>query len=177
MTLHVDIFFFKNHGRLIKKVYFTAVYRCEQALTDSLCLADVVLEKVKKDFPDVSHLYAKSDNAPSYHGNYYMESLYKLCKEKGVSLQRYDYNEPSRGKDQCDRESAGAKSVLRSFVDAGNDLQSAEDIYDGLHHGKGIQNADVAVVEIDSKASKLHGSTPIPNVSQYHSFRFFLTTC
>jgi len=98
----------------MKKVYFTAVYRCEQRLVDSLGLADVVLEKMKKDFPDVCQLYAKSDNAPSYHGNYYMESLYKLCKEKRISLQRYDYNESSCGKDQCDRESAGVKSVLRS---------------------------------------------------------------
>eukprot|EP00111_Clytia_hemisphaerica_P013103 TCONS_00038459-protein len=99
MTLHVDVFFFKDREEnLIKKVYFTAAYRCEQALVDSLCLADVVLEKAKKDFPNMSQLYAKSDNAPSYHGNYYLESLYKLCKDKDISLQRYDYNEPSRGR-------------------------------------------------------------------------------
>ena len=116
-----------------------------------------MLEKVKEDFPGVKNIYAKSDNASSYHGNYYMEALYNLCKEKQVALLRYDYNEPSRGKDQCDRESAGAKCVIRSFVDAGNDLTTAEDIYTALHHGKGIQNADVAVVSIDSKASFLSG--------------------
>ena len=173
MKLHVDVFFHKVNGRLRKKVYFTAVYRCKQGLVVSLCLADVVLEKLKKDFPHLMQLYAKSDNAPSYHDNFHMEALYKLCKGKQISLQRHDYKQPSRGKDQCDRESAGAKCVLRNFVDASNNLITTEDIYNGLHHGKGIQNADVAVVKIDSKASRLSGSTLIPNISYYHSFRFF----
>ena len=44
---------------------------------------------------------------------------------------------------------------------------------DALHHGKGIQNADVAVVSIDSQASELSGPTTIPNISSYHSFQFF----
>jgi len=49
-------------------------------------------------------------------------------------------------------------------MDAGNDLQTAEDNIP-RYHRKGIQNANVAVIEIDSKASKLQGSTPIPNIS------------
>jgi len=46
MTLHVDVFFVKENEQVKKKVYFTAVYRCEQGLVDSLCLGDVVLAKV-----------------------------------------------------------------------------------------------------------------------------------
>ena len=106
MTLHVDVFFLKENGQLRKKVYFTAVYRCEQGLTDSLCFTEVVLPKVRDDFPAVRYLYAKSDNTPSYHGNYYVEALYNLCKAKQFYLQWYDYNEPSHGKDQCDREAS-----------------------------------------------------------------------
>ena len=94
MTLHVDVFFLKENGQLRKKVYFTAVYRCEQGLTDSLCLAEVVLPKVRDDFPAVRYLYAKSDNASSYHENYYVKALYNLCKAKQFYLKRYNYNEP-----------------------------------------------------------------------------------
>ena len=130
------------------------------------------MAKVKEDFPGLKNSYAKSDNASSYHGNYYIEALYNLCKEKQLALLRYDCNKPSRGKDQCDRESAGAKSVIRSFVDAGNDPVTAEDIYTALHHGKEIQNADVAVVSKNSKASILPGQSPIQNKSNYHSFQF-----
>ena len=127
MTLHVDVTFTKENDQLKKKVYFTSVYRCEQGLIDNLCLVDVVLAKVKEDFPELKNLYAKSNNASPYHGNYYIEALYNLCKEKQLALLRYDYNEPSRRKDQCDRGSAD------------------------------VQNADVAVVSIDWKASILSG--------------------
>ena len=63
--------------------------------------------------------------------------------------------------------------MIRSFVDAGNDLTTAEDIHSALHHGVGIKNADVAVVMIESKESMLSGPTTIPNISNYHSFQFF----
>ena len=173
MTLHVDVIFTKENDQIKKKVYFIAIYRCEQGLIDALCLADVVLAKVKEDFPALKNLYAKSDNALSYHGNYYVEALYNLHKEKQLALLRYDYREPPRIKDQCDRESAGAKSVIRSFMDAGNDLMTAEDTYAAFHHVKGIQNADVAVVSIDLKASLLSGQSPIQNISNHHFFQFF----
>ena len=94
MTLRVDVFFLKENGQLRKKVYFTAVYRCEQGLIDSLCLAEVVLPKVRDDFPAVRYLYAKSDNASSYHEDYYVKALYNLCKAKQFYLKRYNYNEP-----------------------------------------------------------------------------------
>ena len=127
MALHVDVIFTKENDQLKKRVYFTAVYRFEQGLIDALCLADVVLGKVKENLPGLKNLYAKSNNASSYHGNYYIEVLDNLCKEKQLALLKYDYNEPSCRKDQCDRESAGAKSVIRSFLNAGNDLMTAED--------------------------------------------------
>ena len=92
MTLHVDVIFTKENDQLKKKVYFTAVYRCEQGLIDALYLADVALAKFKGDFPGLKNLYAKSDNASSYHGNYYIEALYNLCKEKQLALLRYDCN-------------------------------------------------------------------------------------
>ena len=58
-------------------------------------------------------------------------------------------------------------------MDAGNDLLPAEATHDPLHHGKEIQNTDVAVVSIDSQASESSGSTTILNISNYYSFQFF----
>ena len=40
---------------------------------------------------------------------------------------RYDFNEPCKGKDQFDRESAGAKAVINSYVSSGNDVMRADD--------------------------------------------------
>ena len=67
-------------------------------------------------------MFTKSDNAGCYQGNLSAEAIYKICKGRNIKLLRHDYNEPCCGKDQCDRESAAAKTILRSYVDSGNDL-------------------------------------------------------
>ena len=117
-------------------------------------------------------LYANSDNAGLYHGNSYAEALYVMCKDKGFTLKRYDFNEPCRGKDQYDREAAGAKSLMRSYIDAGNDILTTEDVFKALHYGKGIQNAKVSCISINSSKATLNPCTTIPKISQYHSFEF-----
>ena len=58
-------------------------------------------------------------------------------------------------------------------MDAGNDLLTVKAIYDALHQGKRIQNADVAVISVDSQASELSEPTTIPNISNYQYFQFF----
>ena len=161
----------KQQNLLKKHVYFTVIQRCEQGIGDTLILADVVLDQFCEDFPLVSEVYIKSDNAGSYHGNYCLKVLYNICKNKNIKLLRYDYNEPCCGKDQCDRESAAAKSLLRSFVDAGNDITTANDIYKGLQYGFGLKNASVGVKEYDNSATILSASK-IQKISQYHSFQF-----
>ena len=141
-------------------------------MSEMLGMADLVPGEFKKECPYVKKIYGKSDNAGSYHGNFSAETLYKIFKSKGVNLVWYDYNEPCCGKDQCDQESVVAKNLIRSFVDAGNDVISANDIFKALQFAKGVKNTKVGVVEIDSSKSMLKGKT-IPNISQFHSVEFF----
>ena len=97
------------------------------------------------------------------------ESMYHLCQKRNIQLLRYDFNEPCCGKDQCDGESAAAKSILRSFIDAGNDVMNAEDVYEGLHYGFGMKNTKVAVAKIEKVT--LSGQK-IRNITDYHSIEF-----
>ena len=99
-------------------------------------------------------LFCKSDNVNCYQSNFAAEWLYHLCKQHGIQLLRYDYNKPSKWKDQCDRDSATAKALLRNYVDAGNNLANAYDIYSGLHYASGVASATVAVIEIDKKKNR-----------------------
>ena len=41
------------------------------------------------------------------------------------------------------------KALLINYVDAGNNLANANDIYSGLHYASSIANAKVAVIDID----------------------------
>ena len=136
-----------------------------------MCISLNVLKEIKKDLPKVTKVYMKSDNASCYHGNYSAELNHLICKQEHVKLLRYDFNEPQKGKDQCDREAAPAKNQLRSYVEAGNDIDNDVDIYNALHYAKGLKNSKVCVVDISTKDTKL--SCPkTKNVSTYHSISY-----
>ena len=171
MSLHVDVLFRLVDGEMKKFVYFTAMQRSDQDAEDILALAEHVLKQIKLDHPDVKTIYTKSDNASCYHNSIGPEALYRLCLEKNLTLLRYDFNEPCRGKDQCDRESANAKTILRSYLCAGNDVMTAEDIYDGLHYGYGVKDAAVSVATNDKSKSNLTGKKTA-NFTRYHSIEF-----
>ena len=134
--------------------------------------ADNVLDEFKKDRPMISKIYAKSDNAGCYHGNYVLEALYKICTKKGITLLQYDYNQSCKGKDQCGRKSDGAKAGISSFVNSGHDLKDANDVFNALHYGKGIKNMNGCVLEVDLQESALQGSE-IKDIRAFHSSQFF----
>ena len=141
IRLHLDDFLMKQMNLKNRRVYFTVSQKCEQL--DQFC----------QDFPLVSKVHIKSDNTGSYHWDYSLKVLYNICKKKNINLIRY-YKKPCCCKDQCDRESAPAKSLLRTFVDAGNDIITANDIYKGLNYGFPL-NASVGVIEYDNSATIL----------------------
>ena len=101
-SLHIDVFFITQNGNIRKRVYYSSVYRCDQEIADTLSPASTVLDKFKEDHPNIRDIYAKSDNASFYPGNFVLEALHKLCLSKNINLKQYDYNEPAHGKDQCD---------------------------------------------------------------------------
>ena len=129
------------------------------------------MNKVLSDEPNMRKLYVKLDNASSYHGNYAVEALHFLSKNKCIKLVRYNYNEPCRGKDQCGQEAACAKSLIQSYVDAGNDALTEEDIHRGLHYECGMKYSAVAVAHLNNN-KKIASGTKILKISKYHSFEF-----
>ena len=48
MTLHIDLFFYKLHDSVQKEVYMTAATCCDQGMSETLLLADLVLKEFKK---------------------------------------------------------------------------------------------------------------------------------
>ena len=133
MSVHIDVLLTKNMllNELVKHVYYTVLYRCKQTLEDTLSITENVLDEFKKDQPEVTKMFMKSDNAGCYHDNFSAEINHFICEKQGIKLQRYDLNEPKRGKDKCDREAAAAKNLKNLYVDAGKDVQDA-DVYNAF---------------------------------------------
>ena len=128
------------------------------------------IKAFKNDHPDIVEVYSKCDNASLYHGNFYPESLYHICKQNGIILWQLDYNGPQKGKDQCDRESAVAKNMTRCFENEGNDILTAGCIYEALVKSK-MTNTKVSVASFQKNECEVDGDK-IVNISNYHSIEF-----
>ena len=48
-------------------------------------------------------------------------------------------------------EAAGAKSLIRSYVDAGHDVLCAENIYAALYYGNDMKNSAIALAQAEEK--------------------------
>ena len=149
-----------------KSTYFTTAYRFNQDVKDTLSLGKHVIKAFKSDHPAVVEVYSKCDNASSYHGNFYPESLHHICKQNGITLWQLDYNELQKGEDQCNREPAVTRNMIRCFVDEGNDTLTAKDIYKALVNSK-MKNTKVSVASFQKNECD-----KIVNISNYHSTEF-----
>ena len=89
---------------------------------------------------------------------------------KGIRLLRYDYNEPQKGKDQCDRKSDVAKRYINAYVNAGNKCMSAQDIKKGVLFFGGSKDSKVSVVKIDKLKSVIVSN--ITNIRSIHSISY-----
>lgn len=73
-------------------------------------------------------LIKRSGNASVLAGQHTIQFEQKLADEIGIQLLMRDYSEIQSGKSICDRISGTAKLRMRAFINAGNDVSSAEDI-------------------------------------------------
>ena len=67
-------------------------------------------------------------------------------------------------------ETAGAKSLIRSYVDAGHDVLCAENIYAALYYGNDMKNSAIALAQAEEKST--FGIKKSSKITQYHSFEF-----
>ena len=81
----------------------------------------------------------------------------------------HNFNEPQCGKDQCDRESAIARKLMRAYVDGGNNIPN--DIKEAILYKSGVPNSKVSVIEIDKSLSSTT-SIKIANSQSVHSIEF-----
>ena len=148
MTLHVDIIF--------------TIVNMMQKITQHQ-------QTTQANFLYVNKVYAKSGKASCYNNSLGPEALYRLYKNNGIDLCRYDFNQPCTGEDQCDWETANAKTILRSYLQAKSDILTADDIVEGMYYGFGIQSAIICVAVSDKTKASLTGKKT-KNFTSYHSF-------
>ena len=66
------------------------------------------------------------------------------------------------------------QTLMRSYLDAGNDITAALDIVTALKHGNGLHNSKASVIEINTEKTNPDVEN-IPKLHIYHSIQFRVT--
>ena len=122
---------------------------CTQNSFAILSVIESLLHKVKEEYPVVTTVYLRSDNAGCYHNGPLLLSLRDVSERTGVRSVRYDYSEPQARKDICDRKTAPMKAYIKYWVNERHDVVTLEDMKAALESHGGIKGCRATVVEVD----------------------------
>ena len=107
--------------------------RCDQTEQATLSGGYLILEKFRADFPHITSLIKRSDNASILAGQATPEGDSSLSRRAGLCLFMRDYSEIQSGKDICDRIVGAAKLRMKAYLHAGHDITTADQIKIGMY--------------------------------------------
>ena len=125
------VFFNEFVETLTTRTYILCLTRCDQTEQATLSGGYLILKQFKSDFPHVTSVVKRSDNASVLAGQATPEAECLLARKAGVELLMRDYSEVQAGKDVCDRIVGAAKMRMRAYLNAGNDVTNASQIKSG----------------------------------------------
>ena len=174
MSLHADVFVMKSSTGWCKASYLTVFDKAEQDALDILGITEVVAEEFASNYPHIRYLYLKSDNAGCYHNASVVECMQSMFEKHNITVLRYDFNEPQKGKDVCDREFTNIKQRLRNEVNSNANacIDNGKKLVDAIMADGGPPNTRAIVLEIDKNQAKLENKSKIKNIRSYHSFQY-----
>ena len=144
---------------------------CSQNSFAVLSIIENLLHKVKQEYPVVTTVYLRSDNAGSYHNGPLLLSLREVGVRTRVRPVRYDFSEPQAGKDICDRKTAVMKAHVKHWVNERHDVVTAEDMKAALESHGGIKGCRAVVVEVDPTRER-NKDSKIPGISVLNNFQY-----
>jgi hypothetical protein len=169
--------FFFNY--LIQQIcYLVIIEKCDQDTNDVLNIASIVIQQLRKDYPFITELLVRSDNAGCYSSNGYIEVMSKICTEHGIKLLRYDYSEPQKGKDQADRESAVFKGFAKACIRSGGNVRCAGGLKKAIQFNGGPRSTKIAIAKTyKTPETQISNFKKIPLISYYHSVELKGNSC
>ncbi len=146
-------------------IFQQTIKQATQAVT-AICRH--ILSTLKKSKPQLKEVAYSSDCAGTYRTANTLAALKSLEVETGLTVTRYDFTEPNAGKSICDRAAGMQKSHVRTYINSGYNVTTAEELVTALRSHGGVLNTAVALVEFqehpdDSRAS-LPGISLLRNV-------------
>ncbi|CAF1280005.1 unnamed protein product [Rotaria sordida] len=137
--------------KLITRTYILCLTRCDQTEQATLSGGYLILKQFHNDYPHITSLIKRSDNASILAGNATPVGEWSLANLVGLKLLVRDYSEIQSGKDICDRIFGAAKMRMKAFLHAGHDVINSFQIKLGMEYCGGINHVKIGTAEmIDS---------------------------
>ena len=104
---------------------------CTQDSCTVLAVMAGGIRQLKIAMPGLETVCYRQDNAGCYHCGTTLVCAAALGHEGG-KIRRLDFSDPQGGKAACDRKAATIKSHMRIYLNAGNDIETSEQLRDAI---------------------------------------------
>ena len=136
----------RREGGELQMLTFAHIFKSlsQDSCTVLAVMADVI-RQLKIAMPRLKTVFYWPDNAACYHCGTTLVCAAALGHEEGVTIRRLDFSHPQGGKAECDRKAATIKSHMRIYLNAGNDIETPEQMKDAILSSGGVPGVNVAL--------------------------------
>ena len=120
---------------------------CSQDSSAVLAVMADVIRQLKIAMPGLKIVYYRQDNAGCYHCGTTLVCAAALGHEEGVKIRCLDFSDPQGGKWACEGKAATIKSHMRIYLNAGNDIETPEQMREAILSSGGVPGVNVALCE------------------------------
>jgi hypothetical protein len=166
---HVSAVITKSDGGYKVQCYVHLLDSCVQGAFAVTSIVENLLHTIRKDYPSVTKVNLRSDNAACYHNGPLLLSLRYISERTGITIQGYDFSDPQAGKDICDRKIASMKSHMRRWLNEKHDITTAEEMKTALESHGGVKGSRAAVVKLNTSRDNA-SDNKIPGISLLNNF-------
>lgn len=146
ISWHITVAIRKCATGEVQMLTFVHIFQsCSQESPAVLAIFDDVLKSLKTVKPDVKNVYLKQDNAGCYHSAATMLLIQQIASKHDITLKRIDFSDPQGGKGSCDRKASLIKNHMKSYLNAGNDIETAAQMKSAIESCGGITGVHVTL--------------------------------
>ncbi|GMS82612.1 hypothetical protein PENTCL1PPCAC_4787, partial [Pristionchus entomophagus] len=131
-----------------------------------------IAEVIKHFSPDLASMginKMRSDNAGYYHSAPVMASIPKIANEAKIDIASWSFSESQSGKSSPDRYASYSKTIMRTFMSKGNNIDTHEQMFTALTTGKQLRGVSVHLGTVEFEPLP---KTQIKGISGLGHFEF-----
>ena len=146
ISWHLTVSIRRGNDHKLQMMTFVNVFRsCSQDSYTVLSAMSDVVRQFKGGHPQLQNIYYWQDNAGCYHCGMTIVGAKLIGQQHGVSVRRKDFCDSQAGKGACDRKAATIKSHMKTFLNSGNNIESAEEMKNAILSSGGVPSVKVTI--------------------------------